>query len=122
MLNKEESAFLRKLENIIPEIHVYLEEIEGQSKPQKHKETATNFVKTYINDVRMVCGRISANHFLEKGARLKLNSTMSMPECVVEDMAKVFDIGKVQYDTYKDTRFVKRTADTYLTHRSKLTN
>ena len=110
VLNKEESAFLRKLENIIPEIHGYLEEIEGQSKPQKHKETATNFVKTYINDVRMVCGRISTNPFLEKGTR-KVNSTMSMPACVVEDMAKVFDIGQVQYDTYKETRFVKGTAD-----------
>ena len=60
-------GFFRKLENIIPEIHCY-------------HETLSNFVKSYINDIRMVRGRVSINPFLERGAR-KVNSTMSMPAC-----------------------------------------
>ena len=87
VLNKENTRFLRKLENIIPEIHYYLEEVEDEVKTQGHKETKNSFVKSYINDVRMVRRRISINLFLEKGAR-KVTSTMSMPACVKEDMEK----------------------------------
>ena len=43
-------------------------------------------MKSYINDIRMVRGRISTNPFLEIGA-LKVNSTMSMPPCLVESIS-----------------------------------
>ena len=67
-------------------------------------------MKSHINGNRIVRGRVSINPFLERGAR-KVNSTMSIPACVVEDMGKVFQIGKEQYKLYKETRFVIGVAD-----------
>ena len=49
-------------------------------------------MKSFINDISMVRGRIFINPFLERGAQ-KVNSTMSMLVCVVEYMGKVFQIG-----------------------------
>ena len=40
-----------------------------------------------------------------------MNSTMSMPTCVVDNMGKVFQIGQEQYKLYKATRFVTVVAD-----------
>ena len=42
VLNKEDTRFLRKLENIIPEIHYYLEEVEDNVKTQGHKQRQDN--------------------------------------------------------------------------------
>ena len=67
VLNKEDSRLLRKLENTITEINCYLEEFEGEAKSQGHNETSSNFVRSNINETRMVRGRISINPFLEKG-------------------------------------------------------
>ena len=110
VLNKEDSKYLRKLEATIPEIHFYLEEVEGGAKPQSHKETSKSFVKAFIDDIRRVRDHVSTNPFLEKGAR-KVNSSLIMPARVIEDMEKVFRIGVDQYKLYNETRFVKGSAD-----------
>ena len=71
VLNKEDSRFLRKLENIniILEIHCIcdLEEVKGEAKSQGIKKH--NFVKSYIDDhikmhSRMVRKRVSVNLLL----------------------------------------------------------
>ena len=43
LANKEDLDFLRKLEIALPEMHSYLEEIEGKSKALQHKECSTAF-------------------------------------------------------------------------------
>ena len=55
-------------------------------------------------------GSVSINPFLERGVR-KVNSSMRMPACVVEDMGKVCQIGQEQYEWYKETIFVTRVAN-----------
>lgn len=110
VLNNEDTRILRTLENIIPEIHCYLEQVEDKTNTHKHKETSKKFVLSFINDIRMIRGRFSSNPFLTAEVR-KLNSTMVMPTCVVDDMEKVFKIGQDQYDAYKRTRFVMGEED-----------
>ena len=80
VLNKEDSRFLKKLENIIHEIFCYLGEVEGE--------------ESYINDIMMVCKRVS---ILERGAQ-KVNSKMSNDHASLcrRDMGKVFQIGQEQ--------------------------
>ena len=76
VLNNEDTRFLRKLENIIPEIHYYLEQVEDKTTNQKHKETSSKFVHSFINDIRLVRGRFSSNPFLIVEAK-KVNSTVN---------------------------------------------
>ena len=112
LLNKEDTAFLRRLELASPEIQEYLHEIENvedkQARP--HKEASPTFVLKYIGDCRAVYNRFTTNPFLDTQFQ-KLNTTAFFPECIVEDAGRVFALGKEQYADFKETRFILGSAD-----------
>ena len=106
-LNKSETSFLQRLENVMPEVQDFRERAEQDKSgsPLRHKEAMSSFVKRYIGDCQAVYGQFSTNPFFMKKPT-KINSGTVMPPCVVEDMAKVFTIGITQYNEYKTTRFI----------------
>ena len=59
LLNKEESSFLRKMENVLPEVHSHLDLLEGAGVKKKHKETMSRFAGQYIKDCNSVYRKIS---------------------------------------------------------------
>lgn len=107
LLNKADTSFLRRWENVMPEVQDFLErsEQDKSGSPHSHKEAMASFVKRYVGDCRAVYGQFSTNPFLVN-TPTKINSDIVMPPCVVEDMAKVFTVGVVQYNEYKKTRFI----------------
>ena len=111
-LNKSETSFLQRLENVMPEVQDFRERAEQDKSgsPQRHKEAMSSFVKRYIGDCQTVYGQFSTNPFFMKKPT-KINSGTVMPPCVVEDMAKVFTIGITQYNEYKTTRFITGEED-----------
>ena len=102
-LNKSETSFLQRLENVMPEVQDFRERAEQDKSgsPQRHKEAMSSFVKRYIGDCQAVYGQFSTNPFFMKKPT-KINSGTVMPPCVVEDMAKVFTIGITQYNEYEN--------------------
>ena len=107
LLNKSDTNFLRRPENVMPEIQDFLErsEQDKSGSPQRKKKAMSSFVKRYIRDCQAVYGQFSTNLFLMKKLT-KINFDTVMPPCVVEDMGKVFPIGISQYNEYKITRFI----------------
>ena len=110
LLNKEESSFLRKMENVLPEIHSHLDLLEGTGGKKKHKETMSSFAGQYIKDCNSVYRKISSNPFLETVPK-RINTTVPMPAVVVADMRKVFRLGHDLYRVYVNTRFVTGKED-----------
>ena len=112
LLNKEDTAFLRKMENVLPEIHSHLSQIEGDQTHQtlKHKESMPTFITKDLKDCRYVYKKISTNPF-RMSRPMKINTNLAMPPNVVKDMSRVFSLGVELYKEYKDTRFVFGTED-----------
>ena len=82
LLNKEESSFLRKMENVLPEIPSHLDLLEGAGVKKKHKETMSSFAGQYIKDCNSVYRKISSNPFLETVPK-RINTTVPMPAVVI---------------------------------------
>ena len=109
LLNKEYTTFLRKMENVLPEIHSHLSLIECDSDQKlKYKESMPTFISQYIKDCRYVYSKISTNPF--KMPR-PINTALAMPQNVVNDMNRVFSLGVELYEKCKETRFVCGTED-----------
>ena len=89
--NKSDTRFLRRLENVMPDIQDFLgrSEQDKSGSPQSHKKAMSSFVKRYIRDCQAVYGQFSTNPFLMKKPT-KINSDTEMLPCVVDDMGKVF--------------------------------
>ena len=67
LLNKENTSFLRKLENIMPEVNDFLGRIRDNSKGQSQlrlKEAMQSFVKKYLADCRLVLKKVTENPFV----------------------------------------------------------
>ena len=74
-LNKSETSFLQRLENVMPEVQDFRERAEQDKSgsPQRHKEAMSSFVKRYIGDCQAVYGQFSTNPFFyEKANKNKL--------------------------------------------------
>ena len=112
LLNKEDTDFLEKLELSFPEIQEYLHAKEnGQSTKQRaHKEAASSYIAKYINDCKSVYSKFTVNPFLDSQLQ-KINTTLIFPDAIVNDVEKVFTLGKTQYSEYVRTRFVLGSED-----------
>ena len=63
-----------------------------------------------MNDVKRVSSKIITNTFSASQFQ-KLNSPITLPDTIVEDAKKVFDIGNQQYQEFVKTRFVLGSED-----------
>ena len=109
-LNKEDKGFLRQLENIMPEIIDYLQDMDnlgGWSKTS-HDESHPNFIKKFMKDVKSVYSKISTNPFLMTIPK-RINSDVIFPACVLEGMEQVFTIGKPLVTQYVQNRIILGT-------------
>ena len=101
---------MRKLEICLPEILQYLDKVESKAKKTTHKEESDEFSKKFVEDCRNVMSQMAMNPFKEDSFK-KLNTTTCFPSVIVQDCAKVFQIGDQQYETFVSTRFIFGTED-----------
>ena len=105
LVNKEDDRFLKKLEVCWPEVHSYLDEIDGSPDPQCHKESTPAFVSKFIDDCKKVHQKVVTNPFLSSEFCM-LNSTYIFPDVIAEDSKRVISIGAQQYLDFCKSRFV----------------
>ena len=74
-------------------------------KNHKHKEEMPSFSISYLNDFKRVSSKIITNPFSASQFQ-KMNSPITLPNIIVEDAKKVFDIGNQQYQEFVKARFV----------------
>lgn len=58
-----------------------------------------SFVVRYLSDCCSTYKRFADNPFSQED-QMKVNSGLPMPECVIEDMKRVFEVGKDQLAAY----------------------
>ena len=106
-LNKEDMSFLRRLENIMPEVNYYLEmkDNSGQRPKTSHDEAKASFITKFIKDAHAVYNKISTNPFLMATPK-KINSNFIFPIDVLEGMELVFTIGQSLLEQYVKNRIV----------------
>ena len=105
LVNKEDTAFLRKLELSLPEIHDYIDGVNTQKKSKTHKECAPAFVTQFKCDCQKLYSKITRNPFNDSIFR-KVNSDFIFPSAILEDSRKVFKVGSTQYQEFVKNRFV----------------
>ena len=110
LVNQEDKQFLQKIELCWPEVHQYLVEVEGSSKPQGHKEKSNLFIHNFRVDCNKVHEKVLTNPFCNVEF-IKLNSAFLFPELIVCDTVKVFKEGPNQYEEFCRTRFTIGTHD-----------
>ena len=107
LVNDSDKTYLRKLELCLPEIDQYLNYIENTSTPSsKHKEVKSSFINKFISDCRKVDEKLLINPFAEE-TFFKLNTNYIFPEVIVNDTEKVFNVGHVQYEEFRKSRFIE---------------
>ena len=116
LLNKSETSFLRRLENVMPEVQDFLQRAEQDKSgsPQRHKEAMSSFVKRYIGDCQAVYGQFSTNPFLMKKPT-KINSDTVMPQLHVLwriwQKFSPYGLPNIMNTLYKTTRFITGEED-----------
>lgn len=106
LFNQEDTEYLKKLENVIPEINNFLECAENQVvRFKKHKEEMESFVLRYVSDCCKTYSTFADNPFTQEYPA-KVNNGYPMPESVIADMKRVYTLGTTLYSEYKLSRFV----------------
>ena len=109
-VNNEDDEFFKTLELSLPEIHDFLEAVEGDESVRKHKEVMDSFKETFTIHVKKVSGGIISNPYFQSNFT-KLNSSDTFPGIVSSDCEKLFYLGEEQYRTFKESRLVSCKVD-----------
>lgn len=111
VVNTKNEKFLRMLEVCTPEIQEYLEGFGDNESPAKHKEAVQPFIKLFLSHCSKVLAMLQMNPYKEEQLKKINNTAFIFPEAIVNDAAKVFDIGLGQYDDFVHSRFVLGSSD-----------
>ena len=104
LVNTENKWFLENLEICWPEIHQYLESLDGPPEGQGHKEKTPTFIANFSKDYMKVYNNILTNPFSENSQFHKLNSAYIYPDVIVKDSERVFTLGSELYLEFRRTR------------------
>ena len=116
LINNEDTDFLRKVEICSPEFDTFLKKYESRDMTKtgklKHKEQYGSFINKFLSDCKKLYANFGFNPFQSTSQFHKLTSSAHFfPEVIVCDSTKVFSIGAAQYSAFKESCFIKGTAN-----------